>query len=708
MQLLRRCYLLPVLVVALLLAGVLAAAETTIPDFAFAHCSDDHAGAGNAALAKTTIAEFKDLRPILLEPYNVTSLPISFIIDTGDVTEFGGHASWEKYLSYFEGVAVPLYMCVGNHDGTWRSLTYEVRQLFGSPYYSFDKLGCHFVMLDSAGLQHPLPSIGPEQLTWLKKDLAKVGRDTPVFVALHHPLRTSEFASRYEVDRLIDMLRPYNVIAILFGHGHGATHEVYEGIDAVQGGSTWGPGPAGYQIYCIKDGVLYVAYKQQGQANASKAMLTKSLAPPAKRYPTINIASPREGATYGAQISVKAWIALGKGEVKNAYVEIDGANKTDLALKPGGSFECAVPLAALSAGAHYMKLTFVGADDKTYSRSTFFYKDSTLPKVRWRVLMDTASKTTPTVSETMVYVGGYDGSVRAFDVKSGALKWRYQTRGAIAGQVLLVGERVYIGSEDRNLYCLTADKGGLVWKFEAEEPIYSSPVSDGASVYFGCGSGAFYCVDAKTGKQNWKNSDATYNIEIKPFLANGKVYYGAWDRYVYCLNTADGKLVWRCEGKGSSEGGAAAYYSPADCGPVVCNGMVFVADRKYRCAIIDDATGKIVNSLDGIAAVGLSEDGQSVYLRYSNRKVAKVDSSGKEIWSASVPTGIVPAAPTEAGGIVYVCGSGGTASAISAADGKVLWQYDATPTQYVLAGMGAKDSVAYVVGTDGSLTALGE
>jgi len=697
---------MPLLIAALMFVCGFAVAQAApvIPDFSFAHTSDDHV----QTLAATTIAEFRDPQPILLEPYNVTALPVSFVIATGDVTEFGGHGSWLKYEGFYSGVTIPHYVALGNHDGTWRSLTYEVRQAYGSPYYSFDKFGCHFVMLCSAGLQHPLPSLGPEQLIWLKKDLQKAGRGVAVFVALHHPLTTTEWATPYEVDRLLDILRPYNVAAILYGHGHGATHGVYQGFDVVQGGSTYGPGPAGYEVDSVKDGILRIAYKLQGQPNATKAMLEKPLAAPAKRYPAISVAAPREGATYGAQISVKAWIALGKGEVKSAFLEIDGTGKTGVALKPGGSFECSVPLGSFGAGAHYMKLTFTGQDDAVYTRSTFFYKESTQPKVRWRVLMDTASKTTPTIGADTVYIGGYDGSVRAFDVRSGALKWRFATAGAVAGQILLLGDNVYVGSEDRQLYCLSADKGALVWKFEAEEPIYSSPVSDGTSIYFGCGSGAFYSVDAQSGKQVWRNGDATYNIEIKPFLANGKVYYGAWDRYVYCVNTVDGKLVWKCEGKGSSEGGAAVYYSPADCGPVVCNGMVFVADRKYRCAIIDDATGKIANSLDSIAAVSLSGDGQSVYLRHTNRKISKVDSTGKEIWSVTVPTDFVPAAPTEAGGIVYVCGGRGTASAISAADGKVLWQYDTTPTQYVLASVGAADSTAYVVGTDGSLTALGD
>ncbi len=689
------------LVLVLVSAGLCA---QPIGNFSFAHTSDDHV----QPLAPVTISEFVNPQPIKMEPFNMIALPVSFVVDTGDITEFGGRGSFEKFQSFYKDVKIPYYIALGNHDNTWRSLAPEMRKLYGSPYYSFDKHGVHFAVICSAGFQHPLPSITPEQLAWLKKDLAKVGKDAPVFLALHHPLNTTEFASRFDVDRLLDLIRPYNIVVIMYGHGHSANHGTYENFTIVQGGSTYGPGPAGYQVYSVMDGILRVAYKDKGpEPKATKKMIEKPLAPPAKRYPNIKIDSPREGATYGAQVQVKAWIAAGKGEITNAAFAIDGSKDTKpLTLMPGGSFEATLPLSGFSSGAHSLKLTFTGQDGATYHRSTFFYVDSERPKVRWRVLMDTASKTTPTVSDSLVYIGGYDGSVRAYEVQTGKLKWQYQTGGGIAGQILLQGDKVYAGSEDMKLHCLNAANGKNVWEFEAEEPIYSSPVSDGKSVYFGCGSGAFYSVDAAKGTMNWVNNDAKYNIEIKPFLHDGKVYYGAWDTFIYCVNTADGKLVWKHVGQGSSHGGAAAYYSPGDCGPVVCNGVVFTPDRKYEMSLSDYATGNVISSMTTVAAVGLSADGQSVYLRRNNNKLDKVDSTGKTIWSADVPTGMVPAAPTEVDGVVYVCGNKGTVSAISAADGKVLWQYDSTPTLYVLAGVGASGSTAYVVGTDGSLTAL--
>lgn len=680
--------------------------QAAIGNFSFAHISDDH----TQAKAAITISEFENPQPILLEPFKTIALPLSFVIDTGDITEFGGAGPFKQYQDYFKNVNLPLYISVGNHDGTWRSLTYELRQLFGSPYYSFDKHGCHFVILNSSGFQHPLPSFGPEQLEFVKKDLEKVGKDQPVFVAFHHPPSTSEFSSRYDLDRLLDILRPYNIVCIMYGHGHGANAGKYENFDIVQGGSTYGPGPAGYQVYSIMDGVLRIAYKDQGpEAKATKKMLEKPLAAPAKRYPNISIASPKEGATYHAQVPVKVWIAAGKGEIQSAVARLDGAKETSaLELKSGGSFERLLNAKTLSPGAHNLKVTFVDKDGKEYHRSTHFYIDSTLPKVLWRTMTDTASKTTPTVgADGTIYIGGYDGRVLAYN-GLGKLKWQFPTKGAIAGQLLAKGGNIYVGSEDRYLYCLNAANGRMVWSFEAEEPIYSSPVSDGKSIYFACGTGAFYSVDAATGKQNWKNTAATYNIEIQPFLHDGKVYYGAWDTFIYCVDTSDGKLVWKQICSSSARMPAARYYSPGDCGPVVCNNVVFTPDRGYDCTLSDANTGTMITALKSVAGVGLSQDKQSVYLRCTNNKLQKVDSAGKTIWEAEVPAGMVPTAPTELNGVVYVCGNKGTLSAVSAKDGKVLWQYEATPQLYVLAGVGASGSTAYVMGMDGSLTALGQ
>lgn len=703
----RRAALAAVVLMLAVCGTVLAA----VGDFTFIHISDEHVPHAGSA---ETIAELASIGEVYLEPYGVTAAKPSFVIQTGDMTEFGPRGgAWDLLNSYYADVGLDRYMTPGNHDETWRSLSYEMRGLYGAPYYSFDRFGCRFVIINSAGLQDPRPVIGPEQIDWLREDLKSISGDTPVFVALHHPLDGREYSSRYETNRLLDVLRPYNVIMVMVGHSHGYKHLPYAGVDMVYGGSAWGPGLPGYQIVSVLDGVLRVAYKERGKPSAAIATFTRPLDPPAKRYPVISIQSPREHGVYRAQVPIKGWVRLGRDDVKEAFAEIDGNMRIELERQSGGSFDAVVRGADLDPGAHWMRVSFAAADGAVYHRSCSFYVESGNPRVVWRALMGAASKSTPAASKSTpavtldtVYVGANDGRLRAYDRATGRLKWDMKTGGAIAGQPLAANGRVIVGSEDRYLYCVDAGDGSLVWKFEAEDPIYSTPVTDGEAVYFGCGSGAFYSVDARSGSQNWKNTDASYCIEPRPFLADGRVYYGAWDTYVYCVDARDGRLVWKCVGKGSAEGVAPAYYSPADCGPVVAGDRVFVADRKYCLSVIDAATGELVSSLDKVSAVALSGDGDHLYLRRNGGALTKTDLDCRTVWESDVSMDEVPAAPVESDGVVYVCSKRGLVTAVSEVDGAVVWRYQATPSSYVLSSAVAADGVAYVSGTDGSLTAI--
>jgi outer membrane protein assembly factor BamB len=111
-------------------------------------------------------------------------------------------------------------------------------------------------------------------------------------------------------------------------------------------------------------------------------------------------------------------------------------------------------------------------------------------------------------------------------------------------------------------------------------------------------------------------------------------------------------------------------------------------------------------TFDPCGGVGLSEDGRFVYLRRADGRLTKIDPQGKVIWESQVPTGYVPTAPTEQGGMVGVCSGVGLVSAVDAATGRVRWQYQATPQLYVLSRVTVSQGVAYVSGMDGSVTAL--
>jgi len=675
-----------------------------VEDFTFIQVSDCHAPMEQS---RNTIQQLRNVGEILMEPYGVTAKAPSFVIATGDLTEFGaGAGTWEKYLSYWEGVDLPVYQVAGNHDNTWDSIRYHLRAMGKSPYFSFDAHGCHFIGLDSATVQDPRPSFGQEQIEFVRKDLAKVAKDTPIFVFFHHPMDTNEFASDYDKDRLLDLFEGHNLALLLVGHGHAARTIKYASVDDVMGGSTYQHAPTfdqGYNVISVKDGVLRVAYKAAKDEAAKKPLLEKPLF--AETPPVITIASPQERWTYPGRIPIRAWIRLADGGAEKADYDIDGKIKGALELQPGGSFQADVDLSSLPPGAHYLKIIFTGPK-AVFQKSTFFYTTRGAAKVLWRARMGGEAKGAAAISGNTVYAGGGDGVLYAFDAGRGTPRWQFSTGGEILTEPLVVGDTVYFGSGDGKLYALTTS-GQLRWSFTAGDAIYSSPVFADGLVLFGCNDSTFYAVRADTGELAWRFDEPEYTIESKPFVSDGVVYFGAWDRYVYAVNVKDGTLKWKCMGKGSAEQKAAKYFSPADCGPIVSGSVLMVADRNYDLSIIDVGKGERVGSVSKCSAVGLSEDGRSTYLRRTGGDLTKIDLSGKEIWSVPAGLGYLPAAPREKDGVVYVASGVGLVQAFSAADGRKLWEYQATPQLYVFSEVAVSGAVAYVTGMDGTLTALG-
>ncbi|MGD2174869.1 MAG: metallophosphoesterase, partial [Candidatus Brocadiaceae bacterium] len=120
-------------------------------------------------------------------------------------------------------------------------------------YYSVDYRGTHFIVLYTDEALQSHPRIGPEQIEWLRDDLAACTADQ-VFVLMHKPMWEYGEAGWEEVHRL---LREYPVKAVIAGHYHHYYRsENRDGIQhyvlGVTGGRTFSPELAGgLEHYCL-------------------------------------------------------------------------------------------------------------------------------------------------------------------------------------------------------------------------------------------------------------------------------------------------------------------------------------------------------------------------------------------------------------------------------------------------------------------------
>lgn len=163
--------------------GITAAGE--VPRFKFAVITDRHGGRKPGS----TILEEAVNEINLIDPDFVIS--VGDLIDgyTDNVEEI--RKQWDEFDADIRRLRRPLYYVFGNHDASNPVMIDALRKRYGSPYYSFNHKGCHFIVLftETHDAQGNLVDINADagQFEWLKKDL-EANRDVVhTFVFFHKP-----------------------------------------------------------------------------------------------------------------------------------------------------------------------------------------------------------------------------------------------------------------------------------------------------------------------------------------------------------------------------------------------------------------------------------------------------------------------------------------------------------------------------------------
>ena len=178
------------------------------------------------------------------------------VIGCGDLITDGFQSSaetvaprWDAYMKMHDSLNGEVHAAIGNHDlvaaipedGSEPSddprSVFRQRLRVTRTYYSFDALGYHVVLLDSIQILGNISKyqglIDREQMEWIREDLSKISKTTPIIVALHIPLLTGFFqategataaapAGRVVVNNVdvLDLFKEHNLVLVLQGHLH--------------------------------------------------------------------------------------------------------------------------------------------------------------------------------------------------------------------------------------------------------------------------------------------------------------------------------------------------------------------------------------------------------------------------------------------------------------------------------------------------------
>lgn len=145
------------------------------------------------------------------------------------------------YADAVKEIGLPWYNVMGNHD-----MNYEAKEdrlsdetferNFGPNNYSFNYGNVHFIVLDN--IQYPDPRDGkgyqggfrPDQLEFVKNDLAVVDKNKLVVVAFHIQLMPQGEGDHFrsqDRQQLFDLLQPFENVLMMSAHTHTQTQLFY-------------------------------------------------------------------------------------------------------------------------------------------------------------------------------------------------------------------------------------------------------------------------------------------------------------------------------------------------------------------------------------------------------------------------------------------------------------------------------------------------
>jgi 3',5'-cyclic AMP phosphodiesterase CpdA len=212
--------------------------------FTFAHISDSH------------IQHIKGTKFVrnwdrgLIRAVAETNLLVpkpDFVVFGGDLAQLAKKEELDHGAEMLAKLNYKVYCVMGEHD-YYLDLGEHWSKLYGPHYYSWDHKGVHFVtlnsiltydkwtyerwptaeqrMLEMAGLDNPNGSpfmVGKKQRDWLRKDLDKVKKDTPIVVFSHSPIQKIYKGWNFwteDAEEVQALLKRFNDVTVIYGHVH--------------------------------------------------------------------------------------------------------------------------------------------------------------------------------------------------------------------------------------------------------------------------------------------------------------------------------------------------------------------------------------------------------------------------------------------------------------------------------------------------------
>lgn len=439
---------------------------------------------------------------------------IDFVLVTGDITEEGDRASMEKVKSCLDLLKVKYYVALGNHETKWSdSGCTAFGEIFGSERFEFEHKGFLFLGFNSGPLMRmAYGHVVPQDIRWMTERMEQAGKDKPVMLVTHYPMKDGDVDNWYEVT---DAVRPYNIRLFIGGHYHANRNERYDGIPGILMRSNLRDkdGKQGYGIYEVTSDSIKV--------------FTQRIGEPAKQWASFSLTEQY----YDRQGKAEKYPDF---SVNQEYSKA----KEQWVVQTGVGIYCSPTVEK--------DKVFVG--DDLGCLTAYALKSG---KKLWSFASGKRIVGTPAVSEGIVVFGSADRNIYGLNAADGSLRWKVEAAEPVLGAVTIHEGIAYVGGSDKTFRAIDIQTGKVVWSYEQVKGyIETKPLVVDDKVIFSAWDNTLYALEKATGKEIWKWTGGLTRMHFSPaavwpVASNGKVFIADPQRAMTAVNLQNGETVWR-------------------------------------------------------------------------------------------------------------------------------------------------------------------
>jgi len=318
-------------------------------------------------------------------------------------------------------------------------------------------------------------------------------------------------------------------------------------------------------------------------------------------------------------------------------------------------------------------------------------------------------KIQPVINGSTIYVAASDGSLEAFDKRSGKSLWDVELEFPLSGGVGVYADALFLGSSDGFVIKVDASSGEELWSTRLSGEVMSVPQSNGAIVVAHSLDGKLQGLDFATGDVVWTYDSTVPALTLRgsgsPLVSGDTVYVGFANGRVLAFDIATGSISW--EARIAIPQGRSEIERVVDIdGTMALEGdELFVASYQGRLAALNVSDGSKLWQYDVSSFSGVSQGFNNIYVADEDGTVYAYQRTGQgERWQQGALAYRGLSRPTPVGSYVAVGDKEGYVHFMSQVDGEFVGRVEADGDG-LRADMVSEDNILYVFGNSGDLIA---